>query len=57
MLICGLETVFCEILGKDEAAFQLCLKSLPEAKVKKFGLIPLAEEISKQPTIDSVCGY
>ena len=27
-------------------------KSLPEAKVKNFVLIPLAEEISKRPNID-----
>ena len=36
--------------------FSPCLKSLPEANMKSFGLIPLAEEISKQPSIDSgVC--
>jgi hypothetical protein len=29
----------------------LC-KSLPEAKVKSFGLIPLRKEISEQPNID-----
>jgi hypothetical protein len=29
-------------------------KTLPEAKVKRFGLMALAEEISKQPTIESV---
>ena len=29
----------------------LCLNSLPEAKVKSLGLIPLAEEISKQSSI------
>ena len=33
--------------------FCFCLKSLPEAKLKSFGLILLAEEISKQPTFDS----
>ena len=35
------------------AAFCFCLKSLSEAKVKRFGLILLAEEISKQLNIDS----
>ena len=33
------------------------LKSLSEAKVKSFGLIPLAEEISKQPHLDSVMWF
>ena len=37
----------CDILVKNVAAFCPCLKSLPEAKVKRFGLIPLAKEISK----------
>ena len=44
----------CVILVKKVAAFGPCLKSLPEAKVKSFGLILLVEEISKQPSIDSV---
>jgi len=37
-------------------SFCSCLKSLPEAKLKKsFGLITkLAEKISEQPSIDSV---
>ena len=38
---------------KKVAAFCPCPKSLPEAKVKRFGLISLAEEISTQPSIDS----
>lgn len=29
-------------------------KSLPEGKVKSFGLTPLAEEITRQPSIESV---
>ena len=41
-----------DILVKKVAAFCPCLKSLPEAKMKSFGLIPLAEEISKQPSLD-----
>lgn len=44
---------FCDILAKNVAAFCPCPKSLPEAKLMSFGLIPLAEEISK-PSIDSV---
>ena len=36
------------------AVFCPCMKSLPKATVKNFGLIPLPEEISKQPGIDSV---
>lgn len=43
----------CDILVKNVAAFCPCLKGLPKAKVKSFELIPLAEEISKQPSIDS----
>ena len=39
---------FGDILVRNVVAFCPCLKSLPEAKVKSFGLIPLAEEISKQ---------
>ena len=44
----------CDILMKKVAPFSPCVKSLPEAKVKSFKLIPLAEEISKQPSINSV---
>jgi hypothetical protein len=39
---------------KSVAAFCLCCKSHPEAKVEKFGLILLVEEITKQASIDSV---
>ena len=39
---------------KNVAAFCPYQKSLHEAKVKSFGLITLAGEISKQPSIDSV---
>ena len=41
------------ILAKKVAAFHPCLKRLPEAKLESFILIPLAEELSKQPSIDS----
>jgi hypothetical protein len=36
------------------AAFCPYLKSLAEAKVKRFRLIELTKEISKEPSIDSV---
>ena len=42
----------CDILVKELAAFCSCPKTLPDAKVKSFGLILLAEEISKQPSIN-----
>ena len=44
---------FCDILNK---VFVLCPcpKSLSEAKVKNFRLIPFTKEISKKPSIDSV---
>ena len=44
----------CDILVKYVAAFFSSLKNLPKVKVKRFTLIPLAEEISKQPSIVSV---
>ena len=44
----------CNILVKEVVAFCSSPKSLPEAKVKSFGLISSAEEISKQSSIDSV---
>ena len=43
-----------DVLVKNVAAFCPCPKSLPEAKVKSFGLIPLAEEISKQGSANCV---
>ena len=39
---------------KNVAAFCPCPKSLPEAKVKRFRLIALTKEVSKQPGINSV---
>ena len=44
----------CSILVRDMAAFCPYLKSLAEAKVKRFRLIELTKEISKEPSIDSV---
>ena len=41
-----------DILVKNADEFYHCLKHLPETK--EFGLIPLAEEISKPPFIGSV---
>jgi hypothetical protein len=45
---------FCDILVKNVAAFCLCLKRLPEAKVKIFMLIALIMEVSKKPSRDFV---
>ena len=39
---------FYGILMKNMAGFCPCLKSLPEAKVKRFILIALIEEVSKK---------
>jgi hypothetical protein len=41
-----------DVLMKDVTAFCPCLKSLPEAKVKRFQLIVLTKEISEKPSID-----
>jgi hypothetical protein len=41
---------FCDVLVKNMAAFCLC----PEAKVKRFRLIVLAKEITKQSSINFV---
>jgi hypothetical protein len=48
-----LENHFCDILDKNVVVFCTCLKILLEAKLKSLGLMALAEEISKQPSIDS----
>jgi hypothetical protein len=45
---------FCGILVKNEATFCPCLKSLPEAKVKRLRLIALTKEVSEMPIIDLV---
>jgi hypothetical protein len=45
---------FCGILEENVATFCPCLKSLPEAKVKRFGLIALTKEVSKKPGQDFV---
>ena len=42
---------------KNVAAFCPCLKSLPEAKVKRFRLIALIKEVSKQLSIDFVLQF
>lgn len=39
---------------KSVAAFCPCPKSLPDAKVKRFILIALIKEVSKNPSIDFV---
>ena len=47
---------FCDILV-TVAAFCHCPKSLPKAKVKRFRLIALTKEVSKQPGIYSVVWF
>jgi hypothetical protein len=47
----------CDILEKNVAAFCPCLKSLPEAKMKRFRLILLTKEISKQSSIGHILGF
>ena len=47
----------CDIFMKNMAAFCPCPKNLPEAKVKRFGLIVLTRETSKKPNIDSVLWF
>jgi hypothetical protein len=56
LLVCCLEIVP-KILVKNMAAFCHCPKSLHEAEAKRFGLIALTKEISKQPSIDSVLWF
>ena len=45
---------FCSILVKNMAAFCPCPKSLPGFKMKRFRLIALKKEVSKQPGVNSV---
>lgn len=41
----------CNILAKNVASFCPCSKNLLVAKLKKFGLISLAEDFSRQSNI------
>ena len=53
-----LETAFCDILVKNVAAFCLCMKSLPQAKVKRFRLISLMKKNLKRAWYKfCYCGY
>jgi hypothetical protein len=45
---------FYSILVKNMAEFFLCLKSLPEAKVKRLRLIALTKEVLEMPIMDFV---
>ena len=45
---------FCGILVKNVPTFCPCLKSLPEAKVKRLRLIALTKEVSKKLSRDFV---
>lgn len=42
----------CGILEKNMAVFYLCLKDLPEVKLRSFRLISLEKVISRQPSTD-----
>ena len=53
ILVCSSETDY-DIFVKNLTAFCHCLKSLPEANMKRFRLITLTKEASKQPDINSV---
>lgn len=44
----------CAILVNNGTIFCVCPKSLSEAKEKSFGIITLAENISKQSSINSL---
>jgi hypothetical protein len=48
------EDCFCVILMKNVATFCSCLKSLPEAKVKRLRLIVLTKDVSKNLSRDFV---
>jgi hypothetical protein len=45
---------FWGVLAKNVATFCPCLKSLPEAKMKRLRLIALTKEVSKYPSKDFV---
>lgn len=42
----------CGILAKSVAAFYSCPENLREAKLKSSGLVDLAEEVLRQPSLD-----
>ena len=54
ILATKLESILCDILAKNLAAFYPCSKNLTKANVKNTGLISLAKEFPRQPNIDSV---
>jgi hypothetical protein len=54
ILLCDLETFPVILWQKMWLIFALAQKNLPEAKLKSFGLMGLAEEISRQSSINSV---
>ena len=43
-----------DVLVKNVTAFFLCLKSMPEVKVKRFCLIVLTKEVSEKTNIDFI---
>jgi hypothetical protein len=46
--------MFCDILVKNMVTCKPCLKSLPEAKVKRLRFIALTKKESEMPIIDFV---
>jgi hypothetical protein len=44
-------------LVENVAGFYTCLKSLPDAKVKRVKLIALTKEVSKQFSLESVLWF
>lgn len=57
ILATKLESILCDILAKNLAAFYPCSKNLTKANVKNTGLISLAKEFPRQPNIDSVLKF
>jgi hypothetical protein len=47
----------CNILAKNVSASCSCPNNLPETRLKSVGLMSLAEEISRKPSIDWSRGY
>ena len=56
-VIWTLEIFLNDVLVKNVAAFYPCLKSRPEAKVKRFRSIALTKEVSEKPSIDFVLWF
>lgn len=51
---CGQETFLVIFWIRMWLLFATCLKIMPEAKLETSGFMALAEDISKQPSVDFV---